>query len=192
MNLSLTQYLRDSEARFEHILQLVKAIHAKSPLTSVASLGGGNELLAVKDLGIPTVDTYDIDTWFQGKAREHRIGWYSLDLNVCSRLCGEYDLVMMCQVLAHMERNPLSVLREVYDSIMPGGHLLLSTQQLHRLSQRVRMVMGRSLFAPWQNSQSFVWSHMREYSAAEVIAMLGQAGFVVESWHYWSDYPWWC
>lgn len=190
----IEQYLRDNERRFASTFELIQGIYGGTiPPIRIAALGGAGELLPLMAAGA-SVDTYDTDPWFKPTAAGAGIGWYHADFNAYSRLWGRpYDMVLMCQVLAHITRNPIDVLREVADSLVPGGYLVVSTQHLHRLSQRARMLFGRPIFAPWLvgGKQSFInEAHMREYSVAEVGDMLRGAGFTIESWHYAICMPW--
>lgn len=190
--MSLQRYMRGDERRFDHTVAIVRQLRERNYLANVAGLGGGGEMLGIKALGVPYVDIYDSDDWFKPEAEKHGIRWVQADFNSSEfRVPQSYDVVLACQVLAHMERSPILILRELWFSLKPGGYLLLSTLQLHRLSQRVRMAQGKALFAPWQTQNSFVQWHLREYSVREIRTMLADAGFTVESWHYASFGPWW-
>lgn len=80
----------------------------------------------------------------------------------------------MCEVIEHLARWPADVLRDIRAALKPGGLLLVTTQNLHRLSQRLRMLSGRRLFAHYVR-ENLVMAHLREYTPEELVYLCSNA-----------------
>jgi 2-polyprenyl-3-methyl-5-hydroxy-6-metoxy-1,4-benzoquinol methylase len=99
-----------------------------------------------------------------------------------------FDAVIMCEVLEHLNFNPLPVLLEINRVLKPGGLLYLATPNLACLKNRVRMLFGHSIRNPIEDyflqldlSQNMIVGlHWREYTKDELSKMLDKLGFTVE------------
>jgi len=98
-----------------------------------------------------------------------------------------FDAVVMCEVLEHLNFNPLPVLYEINRVLKPGGLLYLALPNLVCLRNRLAMLCGKSVLAPIKeyffqldrNANMIVGIHWREYTTAEVRLMLERLGFSV-------------
>ena len=93
-----------------------------------------------------------------------------------------FDLALCLAVIEHLHISPQTMLRDIWRALKPGGHLVLSTPNLARLSKRLGMALGRSIHPAlevwWKEGPFF--GHIREYDQNEIVSMLQWAGFEVE------------
>ena len=103
-----------------------------------------------------------------------------------------FDVVIMCEVLEHLNFNPLPLLKEINRILAPGGIFYLSLPNYANIRNRVKVLRGG---APGIDVESFyeqlrpggqeiVYGHWREYTAPEVRAMLEPLGFRIERQYY--------
>jgi 2-polyprenyl-3-methyl-5-hydroxy-6-metoxy-1,4-benzoquinol methylase len=79
-----------------------------------------------------------------------------------------FDVVLPTEVLDHLRDHPLSTLLEAR-RLRAGGLLLLTTPNSARLQNRLRLALGRSVYAPlgdWMFGVPHA-RHVRKYSASE-------------------------
>lgn len=91
----------------------------------------------------------------------------------------EFDLVLFMDVIEHLA-TPKSALKEISRVPRKGGYLILETPNTAGLSNRVKALLGKSVYASnldyWFNADRF-FGHIREYTATELKWMLNQCGF---------------
>jgi SAM-dependent methyltransferase len=102
------------------------------------------------------------------------------------------DVVIMCEVLEHLNFNPLPLLKEINRVLAPGGIFYLSLPNYANIRNRVKVLKGG---APGIDVESFyeqlrpggqviVYGHWREYTGPEVRALLEPLGFRIERQYY--------
>ena len=108
-----------------------------------------------------------------------------------------YDGVVFSEVFEHLRIGPLRALRQIHDVIRPGGWLILTTPNVARLGNIVRLALGRNVVEPLPDDGAGLshvtdeMTHLREYTMGEVTSLVGRAGFVVEAARYsrgWDRY----
>jgi SAM-dependent methyltransferase len=98
-----------------------------------------------------------------------------------------FDVVVCCEVLEHLNFNPLPVVAEVNRVLRTGGLLYVALPNLACLDNRMRLLRGESIHNPIRdffaqldpNDNMIVGLHWREYTAPEVKDMLERMGFEV-------------
>ncbi|MEX2099853.1 MAG: class I SAM-dependent methyltransferase [Acidimicrobiia bacterium] len=90
-----------------------------------------------------------------------------------------FDLVVFCEVLEHLTEDPLAALVEIRRVLRPGGVLVLTTPNVARLENVVRMVLGENIYDPY-SGYGPTGRHNREYSRHELHLLLEHVGFAVE------------
>jgi 2-polyprenyl-3-methyl-5-hydroxy-6-metoxy-1,4-benzoquinol methylase len=107
----------------------------------------------------------------------------------------EYHVVIMCEVLEHLNFNPLPLLQEINRIIKNDGLFYLSLPNIASLKNRLSLLKGRSIHNPVQH---LIWQldpgntmkiglHWREYTLEEIDEILKLLGFVPEK-HYYFDW----
>ena len=87
-----------------------------------------------------------------------------------------FDLVSLSETLEHLNFHPSKALQEAYRVLKTGGLLVVTTPNLLRLNNRIKMLIGRSINSDLA-SDYHEGIHFREYSPAEVSYLLNRAGF---------------
>lgn len=104
------------------------------------------------------------------------------------------DCVIMCEVLEHLNFNPLPLLKEINRILRPGGLFYLSLPNQARLHNRLRLLRGRSVGIPVadfydqldQNSPAIANGHWREYSMVDIDQLVLPLGFHTQRQYYFS------
>ena len=127
------------------------------------------------------------------KLSENNIEFFAHNLLNCPipQPNNSFDIVVMCEVLEHLNFNPLPVLSEVNRILKGGGVFYLSLPNIASLENRVRLLKGYSIHNPISHlignldpeSTMRVGLHWREYTKEEVAEMLLILGFTIKS-HY--------
>lgn len=94
----------------------------------------------------------------------------------------KYDLIMACEVIEHLPRSPGNLLREVARHARKGSGLVVSTPNLGRAENLVKLTLGRPIMAEPDRSFSEATfenegCHRREYLKCEILALARNAGF---------------
>ncbi|MEQ8969634.1 MAG: class I SAM-dependent methyltransferase [Coleofasciculus sp. C1-SOL-03] len=111
-----------------------------------------------------------------------------LDQNLSFRCCDllhddleerdYYDLVVMCEVIEHMPIPPYIVLEKIKSWIKPGGLLFLTTPNLYRFRNLVRLALGLRVFDTFRiPERGSGIGHPLEYSREHLKWHLEKAGF---------------
>lgn len=93
---------------------------------------------------------------------------------------GTFDLVLFCEMIEHMLMDPLATLRQIHRILRPGGVLILTTPNVARLENVLRLLHGANLYDPYSGYGPY-GRHNREFTRHELHRLLEFAGFEVET-----------
>jgi 2-polyprenyl-3-methyl-5-hydroxy-6-metoxy-1,4-benzoquinol methylase len=94
---------------------------------------------------------------------------------------GAFDVIVLAEVIEHLPMPPYVILRKVRGWLKPGGMLLLTTPNLFRPRNLVRMLLGRDPFDTFMlPSEGVSLGHQTEYSARHLGWHIREAGFTLE------------
>ncbi len=107
----------------------------------------------------------------------------------------EFDLVIMCETLEHLNFNPVPVLLEINRVLKKTGGFYLSLPNLTSLVNRVKLLLGHSIHNPVSDffaqfsdkGNMIVGLHWREYTAGEIQALLDKLGFIIEKQYFFTS-----
>jgi 2-polyprenyl-3-methyl-5-hydroxy-6-metoxy-1,4-benzoquinol methylase len=116
-------------------------------------------------------------SYFESNLRDHKLPFND----------NEYDLVIMCEVLEHLNFNPLPALKEINRILKLNGLLYLSLPNIAQLGNRLKLLGGESIHNPIKdffnqldpNDNSIVGLHWREYTMNEIKEMLEKMDFKI-------------
>jgi SAM-dependent methyltransferase len=92
-----------------------------------------------------------------------------------------FDVVIWCEVIEHLTENPVFTLSEIHRVLKPGGAVVISTPNVARVENVVRLYLGRNIYDPYHLGAQLRGSrHSREYTLAELGQLLGGCGFRIE------------
>lgn len=199
------KYLRNMSGSYvTSITELVRRIPAPARILEIGTFLGAVSV-TLERLGYE-VTAFDIPEFVQSAALQRKFKAEGISLiggNLKDSLPfpnGQFDVVLMCEVLEHLNFNPLPTLAEINRVLAPNGMLLIGTPNATRLETRIYLLQGRSINVPIQSfvlqldpvgthQNMIVGLHWREYTAAELREMLDVTGFEVEYQCYRDDMP---
>ena len=91
-----------------------------------------------------------------------------------------FDVVFFCEILEHLQHDPLAVLAQIKRVLKPNGVLILTTPNVARLENRARLLAGENIYDPYSGYGPY-GRHNREYTRDELGKLLAHAGFAIES-----------
>ena len=106
-----------------------------------------------------------------------------------------FDLVIMCETLEHLNFNPLPVIKEINRVMKPGGLLYLTVPNQLSAGNRLKLLRGKTIQASVEQFYQqldlrlnmIVGLHWREYSKADLFALLAPMGFAIRSHYYFQE-----
>ncbi|MEE9231531.1 MAG: methyltransferase domain-containing protein [Acidobacteriota bacterium] len=102
---------------------------------------------------------------------------------------GSVGLVFALEVVEHLA-SPSHLFAEAFRILAPGGYLLVTTPNVTRIGNVLKLLVGRSNFdrlipVDYEHPEDEWRPHFREYTLAEVCDFFRRAGFqVVEARHF--------
>ena len=103
----------------------------------------------------------------------------------CPIANNSFDIVILSEVIEHLRISPLKALSEIKRILKPGGQLLLTTPNMARLTNILRLLMGRNIIEEFPDDDRQLnhitdkMTHIREYTMKELKLLLGRAGFEI-------------
>jgi 2-polyprenyl-3-methyl-5-hydroxy-6-metoxy-1,4-benzoquinol methylase len=140
------------------------------------------------------IDEFTSCTNLQNKFKAYDVNYVSCNLRHYSLPFGseEYDVVIMCETLEHLNFNPLPVIKEINRVIKTQGLLYLMLPNIARIDNRLKLLSGQSIHNPIAdfkaqldaNDNMIVGLHWREYTIDEIKEMLELMSFTVIDQYY--------
>jgi SAM-dependent methyltransferase len=112
-------------------------------------VGGGQIALLCNGLFGCQAEVADISDRYAASVTRHGLTFHRCDLlrdDLPSR--ESYDVVVLCEVVEHLPVPLHLVLAHIARWIRPGGYLFLTTPNLNRIRNVIRLAQGRSIFCP--------------------------------------------
>ena len=186
MRLAYSRTVRDLEALGRHMKVL--EIGAFTGIVSAALANLGHDVTASD---IPFVFSDESNAAF---LRAEGVKMIPHDLSVLPfpAPSSQFDLIVMNEVLEHLNFNPIPLLRELARVLKPGGLLYCATPNLCKIHSRLRLLQGKCIMNPVSDlvlnlkpeTGMSVGLHWREWAKDEMIELFSEAGFSLQSHHY--------
>ena len=172
-------YFQFHHLRFDALRERVRACAGRmgEAPRQILDVGAGFQtLLLQSEFPEASVHTlgFEDPRFREGVRGEH----YYFDLNRCGDAAARpaippQDLIVLAEVIEHLQIPPQAVLECLVSWLRPGGELLLQTPNAVSLAKRLRMLRGYNPFMMPQQPGDCS-GHVREYTVAE-LKELGQA-----------------
>jgi SAM-dependent methyltransferase len=176
------RYYLDQRPRYRKTLSFITRLDLPRP-AKILEIGGGQLLLLCHRMFGDTGLLADV-----GSDYADAVTRFGLDFTACDLLRddlpsrGEFDLIVLCEVIEHLPVPAHLILAKMRHWLKPGGYLLLTTPNLYRMRNVVRLAMGMELFCPLfypPRGQSL--GHPMEFSRANLRWHVERAGLAVKS-----------
>ena len=175
------QYYDDYRDRYERVFRNVEEILG-GRAGRILDVGGGQyAVLARRLLRGVEADVADIEIQYTKVLAENGVGFVAIDLSSEPlRAAQPYDLAVLSEVIEHVPKPPHLVFRNLAEALVPGGHLLVTTPNLYRLRNLVRLATGRPVFDYFRvPTPDAPLGHFVEYALDQIVWQLGEAGFEI-------------
>ena len=105
------------------------------------------------------------------------------------------DAVVICEVIEHLNFNPLPVLQEINRVLKDDGNIYIGMPNQASLKNRIKLLLGRSIYNPVEdffkqldrNDNMIVGLHWREYTLNETIELIQKMGFDIVGKYYFQS-----
>jgi SAM-dependent methyltransferase len=87
-----------------------------------------------------------------------------------------FDVVLFCEILEHLLKDPVHALAEIRRVIKPGGTLIVTTPNVVRLENVRKMIAGENIYDPYSGYGPY-GRHNREYTQQDLFSLLTANGF---------------
>lgn len=87
-----------------------------------------------------------------------------------------FDTVLLCEVIEHLVQDPVFQLSEIARVLRPGGRLVLTTPNVARQNNRLRLAQREGIYDPYSQYGPH-GRHNREYTADELFGLVSGIGF---------------
>ena len=105
----------------------------------------------------------------------------NIEAQNCNFTHGSFDVVIAFEVIEHMEKNPLRLIRAAYAALKPDGKLLLTTPNADSYINILKIIAHEhpSLYNAYTGCGEGSVQHVREYGINELQQLLIGGGFKV-------------
>ncbi len=144
----------------------------------------------------------DIPEYISSKKLQQKLDYNHIKYNGCNLRSYSlpysdetFDIVIMCEVLEHLNFNPLPLIKEINRIEKMGGIFYLSLPNITSLRNRIKLLLGKSIHNPItdyfyqlaDNTNMTVGLHWREYTTYEVKEILESLGFNIDKQYYFNS-----
>lgn len=183
-------YLSDAFERFRITMALIPDV---GPGTKVLELGANPYFLTrlLRRRGVDvTCANYFGDGWpgpnvqsmvsrTTGVDETYEFDHFNVEREAFPYPDKSFDVVLFCEILEHLPSDPIHTLAEIHRVLTPGGTLVLTTPNASRLTNLVRIWRGENIYEEMSGYGAY-GRHNREYTVAELDALLRGCGYAVE------------
>ena len=181
--LEVPAYYEAERERYLKTLRHVAALDLPRP-ARVLEVGGGQIAMLCKELFGDDGVVGDVSEKFAEQVTRHGVEFLKLNLlddDLPPSEHGRFDLVVMCEVIEHLPVPGHQPMQKVRSWLRPGGKALLTTPNLYRFRNVVRMFRGQKIFDRFHFPDGgHCPGHQLEYSAAHLRWQLERAGLRVD------------
>jgi SAM-dependent methyltransferase len=145
----LQAYYRNYVDRYRRTLDYVIRLPLPQP-AEIFEIGGGQIALLARELFGDGAAVGDVNRKFAESVLRHGLEFIKCDL-LHDTMQGDrqFDLIVLCEVVEHLPVPLCTVLQRILPALKPDGYILITTPNLYRLRNVVRLALGRDIFCPF-------------------------------------------
>ena len=106
-----------------------------------------------------------------------------------------FDAVVICEVLEHLNFNPLPAVQELNRVLKKGGFIYIGMPNQSSITNRLKLLLGKSVHNPISDffnqldkrQNMVVGLHWREYTLQETCELIERMGFEVTKKYYFNE-----
>jgi 2-polyprenyl-3-methyl-5-hydroxy-6-metoxy-1,4-benzoquinol methylase len=152
-----------------------------TPDRKLIEIGIGPMIVIAKEIGGSNVIGIDINDWQRPLCEE-----FDIQFKICDIQNSELplenesaDIILLLEVIEHLCMYPNDLFEKIYSKIRKGGYLFVSSVNFLRISNRIRMLMGKSPLVNRFEKTVDGRNHIREFYPDELEYYLMKSGFEV-------------
>lgn len=174
-------YYLQHKRRYRRTLERVCRIPAPTP-ARILEIGGGQIVLLCNKLFGDSVVLGDVNPDYSKEVKDQGIEFAKCDLlhdDLDYR--DEFDIIVLCEVVEHLPVPLYTILEKVKKWMKPGGHIFITTPNMYRFRNLVRLALGMRVFDLFlypEPGKSI--GHPFEYYEKHLRWHLDKAGFEVQ------------
>lgn len=185
-------YLADAFDRFRITMALLEGVPADA---AVLELGANpyflTRLLARRRMAVTCANWFGAASGFgsraeqvvrspsDGRSEVFAFDHFNVETDRFPYPDDHFDVALFCEILEHLPNDPIHTLCELHRVLRPGGVLVLTTPNATRRENLVRMLRGDNVYEQLSGYGTY-GRHNREYTVAELEALLDGCGWDVE------------
>lgn len=181
VNYTLSMLDAEGEARANILALLAEYADELKPGSSIAELGCGNgrNLKIFKERGHQVLGVDGLAEAVE-KCKSQGIPAECLDFNGPLNLQGSWDLVLILDVLEHLE-TPAHLLEKAKAMLSPGGRILVNVPNHFTLQGRIRILLGSGIDSErfFPSHPEWAYPHLRFFSHSGIKELAGEVGLAV-------------
>jgi SAM-dependent methyltransferase len=196
-------YLQNQKSAYLRTLYDINEIF-KTQVKSIRILEIGSFLgpvsISLKKVGF---DVYALDipefnesTSLRAKYNKYSIPFEGINLRKNKLPYEEdfFDMVIICEVIEHLNFNPLPIFQEINRILKKGGHLYIAMPNQANFFNRLKLIRGKSIHNPIahyfsqldRNDNMIIGLHWREFTLSETLEIIEKMGFQTLRAYYFS------
>ncbi len=185
----LKSYLEEDFKRFVYTLNLVPNTYSGASLLEIGANPYFTSILLKKFTNLRLFFTnYFGATGVSGKQTQRNLStnevfefeFINTNIEVDDIPYGEkFDVILFCEVLEHLTSDPVGTILRIKKSLKEDGTLILTTPNVNRLENVLRMISGSNIYDPY-SGYGIYGRHNREYNKHEIFMLLTHCGFKIE------------
>lgn len=174
------QYYLDRKERYWNTLHRLSPFLA--PGSRMLDIGGGQFALLTQRLFKCQPEVADIDSRYRASVESAGIVFHHLNLvEDAFRFDHPFDLVVLGEVIGHVPVPPHLVFTKLAATLAPGGRIALTTPNLFRLRNVIRMLIAKPLFEHFVlPGKDMPPGHFTEYDITQLRWQMEFSGLEVE------------
>jgi SAM-dependent methyltransferase len=175
------EYYRIERERYWRSLELLCQVNTATP-AKILEIGGGQLALLCKKLFGDSATVVDLTPDYSSPLRKEGIRFLTHDLVSCEAITigDEFDIVILLEVIEHIPLPAHVVIERIKPLLKPTGLLFLTTPNLFRIRNLIRMFTGTEFLDRFTIAEpGRGLGHQLEYSADHLQWQLQRAGMEI-------------